>query len=94
MKVSWIFWVTNVAPIGTTPLVRPLAKAATSLSSSRLGVNEVEPERSGRAARTTSRLLPMLFTDSVTLALVPAPSPSMAITAATPIITPSTVRMD
>jgi hypothetical protein len=39
-------------------------------------------------------LLPMFLTLSVTFSLVPAPRASIAITAATPMITPSIVRKD
>ena len=55
-------------------------------------MNEVEPERSGRAARTTSRLLPSLEMSVRTFSVVPEPMVIMAMTAATPMTMPSSVR--
>ena len=44
--------------------------------------------------RTISRLLPRLATLSPTSAVVPCPSVTMVMTAATPMVTPSTVSID
>lgn len=50
--------------------------------------------RAGRPARTTRRLLPSLEISALTFSVVPEPMVSMAMTAATPMTMPSSVRKE